>query len=193
MTRIEVYIYPKALSKIGIGLGSCLLLLGLFSFTKAISDDFNTAFLSGDWNSVLNIVQGLLFVGLGVYNFRNKKYYIEWDKEELRFVLPDSKKLEKIKFSEIQSVNIKLFEIKLHLSPNRKRTLDINNLRDEDLKKVKSEFKTLQNLNMNINKTGFNILNALLFISITVGFYELVEIKTLVGVFITPAFSVCSR
>ena len=46
---------------------------------------------------------------------------------------------------------------------------------------------------MNINKTGFNILNALLFISITVGFYELVEIKTLVGVFITPAFSVCSR
>jgi hypothetical protein len=100
----------------------------------------------GDWNSVLNIVQGLLFVGLGVYNFRNKKYYIEWDKEELRFVLPDSKKLEKIKFSEIQSVNMKLFEIELHLSPNRKRTLDINNLRDEDLKKVKSEFKTLQKL-----------------------------------------------
>ena len=46
---------------------------------------------------------------------------------------------------------------------------------------------------MNINKTGLNILNALLFISIIVGFYELVEIKTLVGVFITPAFSVCSR
>ena len=41
---------------------------------------------------------------------------------------------------------MKLFEIELHLSPNRKRTLDINNLRDEDLKKVKSEFKTLQKL-----------------------------------------------
>jgi hypothetical protein len=40
------------------------------------------------------MVQGFLFVGFGVYNFRNKKYYIEWDKEELRFVLPDSKKLE---------------------------------------------------------------------------------------------------
>jgi len=45
---------------------------------------------------------------------------------------------------------------------------------------------------MNINKTGFNILNALLFISIIVGFYELVEIKTLVGVFITPAFIVAA-
>jgi hypothetical protein len=45
---------------------------------------------------------------------------------------------------------------------------------------------------MNINKTGFNILNALLFISVIVGFYELVEIKTLVGVFITPAFIVAA-
>jgi len=45
---------------------------------------------------------------------------------------------------------------------------------------------------MNINKTGFNILNALLFISITVGFYDLVEVKTLVGVFITPAFIVAA-
>jgi hypothetical protein len=45
---------------------------------------------------------------------------------------------------------------------------------------------------MNINKTGFNILNALLFISIIVGFYGLVKIKTLVGVFITPAFIVAA-
>ena len=44
---------------------------------------------------------------------------------------------------------------------------------------------------MNINKTGFNILNILL-LSIILGFYELVEIKTLVGVFITPAFIVAA-
>jgi hypothetical protein len=41
---------------------------------------------------------------------------------------------------------------------------------------------------MNINKAGFYILNILLLLSIILGFYELVEIKTLVGVFITPAF-----
>jgi hypothetical protein len=41
---------------------------------------------------------------------------------------------------------------------------------------------------MNINKIGFCILNILLLLSIIIGFYELVEIKTLVGVFITPAF-----
>lgn len=41
---------------------------------------------------------------------------------------------------------------------------------------------------MKINKTGYYFLNAMLFIAIIVGFYELIDIKTMVGVFITPAF-----
>ena len=41
---------------------------------------------------------------------------------------------------------------------------------------------------MKINKIGWHILNVILFASIIVGFYELIDIKTLVGVFITPAF-----
>ena len=41
---------------------------------------------------------------------------------------------------------------------------------------------------MKINKAGYYILNAILFISIIVGFYELIDIKTLIAVFITPAF-----
>ncbi len=41
---------------------------------------------------------------------------------------------------------------------------------------------------MKINKVGYYILNAILFIAIIVGFYEVIDIKTLVGVFITPAF-----
>ena len=41
---------------------------------------------------------------------------------------------------------------------------------------------------MKINKIGYHILNAILIISIILGFYELIDIKTLVGVFITPAF-----
>lgn len=41
---------------------------------------------------------------------------------------------------------------------------------------------------MKINKTGYHILNAILFASIILGFYEIIDIKTLVGVFISPAF-----
>lgn len=43
---------------------------------------------------------------------------------------------------------------------------------------------------MKINKTGYILLNLILLASIVVGFYELVDIKTLVSVFITPAFIV---
>jgi hypothetical protein len=41
---------------------------------------------------------------------------------------------------------------------------------------------------MKIDKAGYYILNLILFVSIFVGFYELITIQTLVAVFITPAF-----
>jgi len=43
---------------------------------------------------------------------------------------------------------------------------------------------------MNINKKGWYALNFMLLLSLIIGYYELVEIKTLVAVFITPAFIV---
>lgn len=41
---------------------------------------------------------------------------------------------------------------------------------------------------MKINRTGFILLNIILFAAIIVGYYELVKIKALVSIFITPAF-----
>jgi len=43
---------------------------------------------------------------------------------------------------------------------------------------------------MNINKKAWHALNLMLLLSLIIGYYELVEIKTLVAVFITPAFIV---
>ena len=43
---------------------------------------------------------------------------------------------------------------------------------------------------MTINKTGYHILNAILFSATIVGFYELIDIKTLAGVFLIPALIV---
>ncbi|RKS42779.1 hypothetical protein BC962_3066 [Gillisia mitskevichiae] len=41
---------------------------------------------------------------------------------------------------------------------------------------------------MKINRTGFILLNIILFAAIIVGYYELVEIKELVSIFVIPAF-----
>jgi hypothetical protein len=43
---------------------------------------------------------------------------------------------------------------------------------------------------MNINKRGWYALNLMLLLSLIIGYYELVEMKILVAVFITPAFIV---
>ena len=143
MTHIQVLKYSKALSRLGLGFGSVLLIVGVVTFSKNMSSDFDTNFLSGDWNSVLNIIQGLLLTGFSINNLLNRKYFIEWDKQVLRFRLLNSKQVEVIKFSDIEKVNIKLFEIVLQL-PNRKRTLDINNLKYEDLKTIKTKFEAIQ-------------------------------------------------
>lgn len=143
MTRVKIYRFSKILSKVFIGFGIVILLLGIFTIIKSMTSEFNTEFLSGDWNAVLNIIQGIVFITLGTLNLTKGKYFIEWDDSQLRFLLPDTKQLEKIEFSEIKSVNIKLFEIELQLD-NRKHTLDLNNLEDKDLKKIKDKFKSFK-------------------------------------------------
>jgi uncharacterized membrane protein len=146
MERIRVFKVLKVLTRIFIILGTIATILGLSLFIKSLINGFNTKFPSGDWNSVFFTVQGLLFVIMGYTNLKNRKYYIEWDDKELRFLLPDTKKVESVPFSEIISVNIKLFEIEITLKDSI-RTLNLDNLEFEDLKKVKKKFEDLSLIN----------------------------------------------
>lgn len=145
MTRIKVFKTYTVLLKFFIVIGSITTLLGLFMIIKAFASGFNTKFPSGDWNAVIFIFQGLLFILVGTANLINRKYYIEWDDKELHILLPDSKKVETIKFDEIDFVKIKLFEIHLILR-DRTRILDLNSLQFEDLKKIKERFETISKL-----------------------------------------------
>ena len=146
MERIRVFKVLKVLTRIFIILGTIATILGLSLFIKSLINGFNTKFPSGDWNSVFFTVQGLLFVIMGYSNLKNRKYYIEWDDKELRFLLPDTKKVESVPFSEIISVKIKLFEIEITLKDSI-RTLNLDNLEFEDLKKVKKKFEDLSLIN----------------------------------------------
>ena len=141
MTRINVFKSSKLFSRLFIILGCIFAILGILLFIKAISNGFDTHFPSSDWNSLTFMIQGLLFIMMGVWNLLVKKYFIEWNEDELRIFLPDTKKVEIIKLSEIVSVNIRLFEIQLNLH-DRIRTLDLNNLQFEDLRKIKEHFES---------------------------------------------------
>src|SRR5664280_391476 len=121
MTRINVFKTSTFLSKFFIVFGAFFTIIGILLLIKALINGFNTKFPSGDWNSVLFAFQGLLFIIMGAGNLSVRKYYIEWDDNELQFLLPDTKKLETIKLGDIISVTIRLFEIDLKL-PDKTRT-----------------------------------------------------------------------
>jgi hypothetical protein len=86
-----VFRTSKLFSRLFIILGCLFAIIGILLFINSLSDGFDTRFPSGDWNSVIFIVQGLLFVAMGVGNLMVKKYFIEWDEIELRFLLHDTK------------------------------------------------------------------------------------------------------
>lgn len=143
MTRISVFKTSTFLSKFFVVFGAIFTTIGILVLIKALINGFNTKFPSGDWNSVLFTFQGLLFIIMGVGNLSVRKYYIEWNDSELKFLLPDTKKQETIKLADIISVTIRLFEIELTL-PDKTRTLDLSNLQFEDLKLIKEKFDDIK-------------------------------------------------
>ena len=79
------------------------------------------------------------------YSFvKNKKYFMEWDDREIRYLLPYTKKTEVIKLDEIESVNIKLFEVVLKLK-NGSKIIKLDNLEFEDIRRIKERFGEISN------------------------------------------------
>jgi hypothetical protein len=122
-----------------------LTITGILLLIKALVYGFNNQFPSGDWNSVLFTLQGILFLIMGVGNLRARRYFIECNDQEIRFLLPDTKKPETIQLGEIKSVTIRLFEIELSLK-DKLKILDLRHMQFEDLKKSKKNSNTLKNL-----------------------------------------------
>ena len=146
MERIRVFKVRKGLAWFIIIFGTFFTILGVLILIKSLINGFIIHFPSGDWNSVIFTLQGLLFIIMGYSNLKNKKYYIEWDDKKLRFLLPYTKKVETIIFSEITSVKIKLFEIEFKLTDSV-RTLNLDNLEFDDLRKVKKKFEEISQIN----------------------------------------------
>jgi len=146
MDRIKVYKGKDGLAKFFVVFGTFFTLAGLALLIKYVIAGFNFNFPSGDWNSILFTFQGILFIIIGTANLKSRKFFIEWDDNELRFLLPDTKGVETIKIDDIQLVSIKLFEIELKLK-NGVKTLNLENLQFEDIRKIKEKFEKIQRTN----------------------------------------------
>lgn len=94
---------------------------------------------------IILLVQSLLLIVMGTMAIRNRRYYIEWDEHRMNYFLPSAQKVESVSFSEIKSVTIRLFEIEI-ITPEGKKILNLDNMRFEELKKLKAKFEQLQEL-----------------------------------------------
>ena len=128
-----------------IGLGIIFLLVVFLGLIKHISDGRIFDFLSGGLTLLFQGIQVIFFIVFGVYNLKNDKYYIEWDDQQVRFFLPQTKQLEVINIEDIQSIEVRLFEIELQLE-DQNHALDLNTMQDKALKQVKAKFKALQEI-----------------------------------------------
>ena len=139
MERIKIFKGSPVFGKFYIIFGALFALLGIIVTAKNLSGGFDTQLNDGDWAFALFIIQGLLLAIMGWSFIKNKKYYIEWDDMEIRYLLPYTKKTEVVKLDEIESVNIKLFEVELKLN-NGSKIIKLDNLEFEDIKRIKERF-----------------------------------------------------
>lgn len=140
MEKIKIYKVYKGLAIFFVVFGTLFTVMGIALIIKSLLNGFNMNFPGGDWNAVFFTLQGILFVVMGSASLLSRKYFIEWNEQELRYLLPDKKTVEIIKFTDIKSVNIRLFEIELTLTDSI-RSLNLENLQFEDIKKVKKKFE----------------------------------------------------
>jgi len=143
MEKIRIFKVYKGLAIFFLIFGTLFTFMGIALLIKSLINGFNSAFPGGDWNAVFFTLQGILFVVMGSASLLNRKYFIEWDEQELRYLLPDKKAIEIIKFSDIISVNIRLFEIELTMK-NSVKSLNLENLQFEDIKKIKKKFENTE-------------------------------------------------
>lgn len=138
MERFKIYKVKKGYAKFLIVFGGIFLTLGIALIIKSVADKSVL-----DWVSVTYILQGIIFIFLGYAHLRSGKYFIEWDETKMNYLLPNTKGVETILFSEIRGIKIKLFEIHLELE-NTTKTLNLENLQFEQIRSLKQKFEEIR-------------------------------------------------
>lgn len=142
MERIKVFKTKKGFIKTLIIMGIIFFLIGISLLTYSLITGFKTEFVGGDWNYVMYLSQGILFILMGYQILKDDKYFIEWNDEELRYLLPKNNYTISIKLSEIKAIEIQLFEIKI-LLPEGDKLMNLENVGFKNLRKIKEKLEEI--------------------------------------------------
>ena len=142
MERVVVYKPYKNWSKVQMYVGTFLLIVGTIFLIHHFLSNSSDGQL---WSSSMIMLQGLLFLILGYSRKMEKYFFIEWDEQEIRYLLMKDKSTQTIRISEIKSVNGNGTEIRINLAGTEK-ILHLEGIFYQDMKKVKELLQTLQKM-----------------------------------------------
>jgi hypothetical protein len=145
MERINIFKIKKNFIQAFIGFGIIFIMLGLTLLLRALTVGFDYNFFGGDWNSILYIVQGIVFVLLGLYQLKYRNYFIEWDETEIRYFIKGEKKIRRIEISKIKSIEIKTNMIVIQINEyEEKFQLVFELVEFNTLTRIKMKFEELK-------------------------------------------------
>jgi hypothetical protein len=143
MERHYVHEANKGLAYILIIIGVSLACVALGLLIKSmITGPENEAL---EWTNIFYLIQGASLVFLGLYHLRKRKYYIEWNREEIKIYLPGYKEIDMVQISDIKGLEIKLFEVLIHMEKGDKR-IDLEHVEFESIRSIKDKFEEISSM-----------------------------------------------
>lgn len=143
MERYHVNNSKKGLAWFLVGIGGFLFIFGLVLLIRFLLDETRGEFSLT--SIILYFFQGITLGALGIINLRSRKYYLEWNEKEIRYYLPGHKGVKLIKISDIEEVEIKLYEIWLNMGDGEK-TIDLEQVQFNEIRKIKEKFEEIKKL-----------------------------------------------
>ena len=140
MERIVLYKPYKNWFKVQIYVGAFFLIIG----AVLLIHHFHSKSSDGQmWMSGMIMLQGLFSLLLGYSRKKEKNLFIEWDEQEIRYLLLKDKSVQTIRVSEIKNIVQNASEIRFRLAESEKILL-LEGIFYQDMKKVKEMLQILQ-------------------------------------------------
>ena len=143
MKRVTYYKGTRAKNIFLLSLGVLTLLIGIIGLLGAI---FSIKWLNdnfGKWNIVTYLLIGSSYLATYYSIMRKKRKFIEWDDEIVRLGSPGKDKVEIINVADIESVEIKIYDITIKLKDSSTRKLTMEGLSFKEIQLIKENFRKL--------------------------------------------------
>lgn len=123
---IQIYDRNTKGIKVLMWLGVVLVLLGFSALIWYVLKREFVIYADNFWQVGFLIFQGIITVFITWNALKSKRYFISWDEDSIRYLLPKDKQSEWIRVYDIQYVSIDKKEVVLSLANNEQKRINLN-------------------------------------------------------------------